>query len=476
MKAGSGRVAAFEPSVTTLFVSADLRGYIGPCGCSENMRGGIERAAFLIERAREEGHPVVFIDSGNALFGTPVIAPEAVPQQERKAKALAQAFAAMGLAGRAVGPLDNARGESFRESLGLRELSRVRMVTASIAVVRADTLNDAAELSAQARREGALFVVALVQQSFAAIRPAALGTGDGGANVLVAALAADEASTEENKMIGEHVKVVQVQNKGRSLLRLDVTLKNAASTVEFLRGSADQTRELDAIDQRIELLRGQMNEPMLNEQIKVLRKGKLEELVTRRDAVAAATIAVPVDHSSAQARFVPIEANIEQSSAVKAIVTAYDRDVGLINLAWAKEHGRSCDSPGAGQAAFVGSGACAGCHVAPTKSWQASRHAIAYQTLEAAGKNNHLDCVGCHVTGWYQPGGVCRIDQTEGRAAVGCESCHGPGSLHIAAQSKGTINRTVSAATCMGCHDHENAPHFNFDTYLEKVLGVGHGR
>ncbi len=475
MKAGSGPAAAFEPSVTTLFVSADLRGYIGPCGCSENMRGGIERAAFQIEHAKAEGHPVVFVDSGNALFGAPVIGPEAVPQQERKAKALAQAFTAMGLAGRAVGPLDNARGEAFRQSLGLRELPPVQMLTASIAVVRADTLGEVAGLSALARERGALFVLALVQQSFEAIRPAALGASSA-ANVIVAARADDEASSEENKMVGEQVKVVQVQSKGRSLLRIDVMLKNTASTVEFLRGPADQQKELDAVDQRIELLRGQVNEPMLNGPLKALRKGKLEELVTRRAAVASAPMAVPADHSSAQARFVPLEANVEQSPTVKEIVTAYDREVGLINVAWAKAHGRACEAPQKGQAGFVGSGACAGCHAAPANVWQGSKHALAYQTLETAGKNNHLDCVGCHVTGWQKPGGVCRIDQTEGRAAVGCESCHGPGSLHLAAPSKGTITRAVTAATCTGCHDRENAPHFNFETYVEKVLGPGHGR
>ena len=37
------------------------------------------------------GSPVVYLDSGNALFGSQSIAPEAVPQQERKAQALAHA-------------------------------------------------------------------------------------------------------------------------------------------------------------------------------------------------------------------------------------------------------------------------------------------------------------------------------------------------------------------------------------------------
>ena len=28
--------------------------------------------------------------------------------------------------------------------------------------------------------------------------------------------------------------------------------------------------------------------------------------------------------------------------------------------------------------------------------------------------------------------------------------------------------------TCLGCHDPENSPHFDFNAYLPKILGKGH--
>jgi len=464
------------PELTTLFISADLRGYIGPCGCSENMRGGIGRAAFQVAQAQQEGHPVLLLDSGNALFGAPTIAPEAVPQQERKAKALAQAFTTMGLVGRAVGPLDNARGEAFRVSLGLRELEPVQLLTPAIAVVTASELTAVPALTAKARAKGARFVVALVQQSFELTLPGAMQSEVGGPDLLIAALAKDELSTEENKLVGDRVRVVQLQSKGRSLLRVDLTLRGQAA-IEWVRSSAEKERELASLAERIELLRVQVNEPMLNQPLKVLRKAKLEEIIGRREALAAQPPPpVPADRSSVSARFIPLEASFEELPAVKEIVTAYDRDVGLINLAWAKEHPVTCETPAQGQAGFVGTATCQACHAGPAAVWKASKHALAYGTLENLGKNNHLDCVGCHVTGWKKPGGVCRIDQPAGRAEVGCESCHGPGSLHLAAPSKTTITRSVSAATCVGCHDRENAPHFAFETSVEKILGPGHGR
>jgi predicted CXXCH cytochrome family protein len=90
------------------------------------------------------------------------------------------------------------------------------------------------------------------------------------------------------------------------------------------------------------------------------------------------------------------------------------------------------------------------------------------------GKQYHLDCIGCHVDGWQKPMGVCRIDKTADREQVSCESCHGPGTTHLANPVKENMPRPQKEV-CMGCHDHENSPHFDFETYVLKIRGPGHG-
>ncbi|MFP2929676.1 hypothetical protein ACLESO_31655 [Pyxidicoccus sp. 3LG] len=150
-----------------LFVSADTRGYLGPCGCSENMRGGIARAAAQVLDARKGPLPVLYVDGGNSLFGEPHLKPGQVPQEERKAKALADAMRLMGLSVRATGPLDDTQGEPFRQGLGLPELppGAVKLLPAGarkVGVVAADTPEQLVEASARARSEGADFVVALL--------------------------------------------------------------------------------------------------------------------------------------------------------------------------------------------------------------------------------------------------------------------------------------------------------------------------
>jgi len=68
-----------------------------------------------------------------------------------------------------------------------------------------------------------------------------------------------------------------------------------------------------------------------------------------------------------------------------------------------------------GAARFVGTVACLACHVEAEEVFKTTKHPRGYATLVEVGKQHHLDCIGCHVTGWQQPQGVCRIDQTAGR-------------------------------------------------------------
>ncbi|MEW5739942.1 MAG: cytochrome c family protein [Myxococcota bacterium] len=461
-----------------LYFSADMKGYLGPCGCSENMRGGISRAAAELAKARASGVPVFYVDSGDGLFGAPSIPEDAVGQQERKARALADAFKAMGLSVRAPGPMDDARGASFREALQLPEVKagNIRWLTAGayqVAVISAADVAAAEALASKARGEGAAFTVALVPQSMDVALRGAISAPN--VDLVIASKPKDDFAAENSRVAGGATKVAQVQNKGRTLLRVDVSFRDGGR-VEWVKGTSERDRELTALDERIELMRAQVDAPGLGAELKALKQAKLEELLARRQALAEAPLPFPEDRTAATFRFVPLEPGLPQDPTVQAIEAAYDRDVGLLNLAWAKKHGKDCEPPDLDRAGYVGSAACIGCHPFAGKVWQATKHTHAYASLEEKGKQYHLDCIGCHVTGWKQPGGVCRIDDTDERREVGCESCHGPGWRHTQMPVKEHIKRAKEPAACTGCHDRENSPHFDFDSYVQKVLGPGHGQ
>ena len=471
--------ATVPPVEATLFFTSELKGYLGPCGCSENMRGGIDRAAFQLEQARKNGHPVLLIDTGNALFAERSIIPEAVGQQERKAKALAQVFSLMRLSATVSGPLDEARGAGFRTGLKLptfnsAALNPLDVKGHPVVVVSAPQADALISLAAQARASKASVVIGLFEGPFDEALKLSFTEGLE-LDVILATRGRDELSTEENKLVMGRVPVVQVQSKGRSLLRLDLTLRGTQK-VAWLKSPSETQRELEALAVRIEQLRGQVNDPSMGAELRALRRAKLDEIVARREALASESMPVPKTGNAAALRFVPLETSFERLPAATAFITAYDRDVGELNLAWAREHGVECPEPAPGKPSYVGTEVCRACHQQAFPQWQASKHARAYDSLVEKGKNNHLDCVGCHLTAWKEPGGVCRLDEVEGKTSVGCEMCHGPGSSHASLPVKTTIIRPSSAATCVGCHDRENSPHFDFEKYLPQILGPGHGQ
>jgi hypothetical protein len=134
----------------------------------------------------------------------------------------------------------------------------------------------------------------------------------------------------------------------------------------------------------------------------------------------------------------------------------------------------------------VGAASCVECHKDATEFWTQTRHAHAYDTLVGVKKQFSLDCIRCHVTGWQQPGGVCRIDRTEfggpgiggrgvGRRDVQCEDCHGPGSRHLD-DPTGHIQAKVPASFCMHCHEAANSPKFDDAKYRPFIVGPGHGQ
>ncbi|SDE12812.1 multiheme c-type cytochrome [Myxococcus virescens] len=473
-------VAASQGSGAILFLSADTRGYLGPCGCSENMRGGIARAAAQVQSARKGSLPVLYVDGGNSLFGEQRLKPGQVPQEERKAKALADAMRHMGLAVRATGPLDDTQGVDFRKGLGLPELApgAVKLLPAGerkVGVVAATTAAQLAEASAQARAQGADFVVGLLDVTLDVAQQAVEQPGLK-ADVVVATRTATEFSGEENRLVRSAVPVVALQSKGRSLLRVDLAYAPQTGPFALQKGQDDLEREAAALEQRTALLDKDINLPGTDPKLKALKQGKRDELVARRQALLDAPPVTPDGVNAFTLRFVPLESSLPSDAEAVALVSAYDADVGKMNLAWAKAHGQDCPPPAPGRAGFVGNEPCRTCHEDAFPVWEKSKHHHAWETLEQVGKQFHLNCVGCHVTGWEQPGGVCRLDKVAGREDVGCESCHGPGSEHADAPGAHNIIASPGESVCVTCHNPENSPHFDFATYLPRIVGPGHGK
>mgnify|MGYP002621019268 FL=1 len=157
-----------------------------------------------------------------------------------------------------------------------------------------------------------------------------------------------------------------------------------------------------------------------------------------------------------------------------ALRTAFNRSLRDLNRANATPP----RPPAEGQPGYVGSAACQSCHQDAHAQWAGTPHATAWHTLEQRDKDWDLSCIGCHLTGYRRPGGSS-LGHVEGLEGVQCESCHGPGSLHVGAPTlapdAGGVRRDVPSWVCAGCHNAEHSPRFDYDVWLPRVLGPGHG-
>jgi peroxiredoxin len=137
-------------------------------------------------------------------------------------------------------------------------------------------------------------------------------------------------------------------------------------------------------------------------------------------------------------------------------------------------------------AAHVGSDACRACHQKEFETWAAGPHAGATATLAESGKDGDPTCLKCHTTGFGRTGGYPSTGRPADHpdlARVGCESCHGPGTAHVAenAVKRGSIvslgdkcDSCVILQICGTCHDADNDPGFEFEVE-RKIDAIRHG-
>lgn len=145
--------------------------------------------------------------------------------------------------------------------------------------------------------------------------------------------------------------------------------------------------------------------------------------------------------------------------------------------------------PDVGGRTYIGAEACGECHTQAYEIWSNTKHAHAFDVL-ASGRAGEEDtwvdrtfdaeCITCHVAGWnYQQAlryesGFVDAESTPHLQNVQCENCHGPGSRHRDLQyGEGTEEERVAElefirlplaearTKCLGCHDLENSIRFH---------------
>ncbi len=141
---------------------------------------------------------------------------------------------------------------------------------------------------------------------------------------------------------------------------------------------------------------------------------------------------------------------------------------------------------------FVGSQVCKKCHEHAWEIWKKTPHSHAYRTLVDARRpsNSQYDpeCIVCHTVGFGYVSGYVNETKTPHIKDVGCESCHGPASVHVKNPTNAVWQMRINPwkympknkredaidQMCQKCHDAENDVHWTPNGFKKKWPKVEH--
>lgn len=472
--------AGTEPALR-LAVITDLKGYLEPCGCTSRPLGGIDRMAAKIKSLRDGSAPLVVVMGGDLFFDAARLEPERVDQATRNARTLVGILNDLRVAAALPGARDRAQPSELMASLdaeatfpwlamkGDAEVVRVDAdgVRVAIVGVRPGAEFDAARAAiGSAQAETDLTVVIVVGSRRDANRIAAI---DGVDFVVQGGLDEDEPVPPHQSGDGW---VLHASRQGQGLAVVDVYRVGDGPFADASEWSRQLAR--DNLDTQIAELAAKIDnwkKTGADAADLEVQSDRLEGLERERRALDQPPKAA--DGNSFSVQWVELDPDAPSDPTVNGLMRAHDKAVNEAN----REAFADLEPPplGPGDIAFVGSKACATCHAPAYSWWQAHPHGLAYETLEERDKQFNLDCVGCHVTGYNQPGGSTVTWNLDGALVdVGCESCHGPGASHVKNPAIDVL-KDPPESTCVGCHNEEHSDQFDYDNYRKAVIVPGHG-
>jgi Cytochrome c554 and c-prime len=479
----------------TVFYTGSVQGTLEPCGCNSDPLGGLDRFAGLVRSAARKG-PVLLVDAGNLLYPA-----AGVPANKRDAGRLRAAFVvkqmeALGLAGSPVGEGDLALGASglgrFRLSANLKLDGAAPSRIVTVGKIRVGLFGIADPDAAQMAGLPAENPVSVALSTTESLRKQ-------GAEVVIALVALDRSGARRiaaranidfviyGKHTGEGLeKAVRVG--GSTLLaageelqragRLDLVIRAAGPIVDA--GSPEETiHRREQLTEKIRALKAQLErwkrgEKGTDPSFVASKTAELSGAESELHTLGGTAWQAPATGSYFVNRLIRIQRVLPQDKSITSQMRSLDKAIGKVNLAQAV----APPAPTPGRATFVGQKACASCHKEATAFWKKTVHAGAWRTLVDGGKDLDLECVSCHVTGYGEVGGSA-LGFTRNLEAIQCETCHGPGSVHVAEkglEDPPAVRLETPETTCLGCHNEKHSDTFAYDPYLRDILGPGHGK
>ena len=444
-----------------LVLSGLLNGYIEPCGCAgmDRMKGWLSRRHTLFAELAEKNWPVVAVDTGLITNGFGI-------QEELKFDMAVNAFRLMGY---------DAIGLSNNE---LRFPADVLLTY----TVPANT------------HERSLFVSANVGvYGFTDLYTLPFKTIEvNGLRFCVTSVVFPDPSIDRD----DNIKVEDPAKRlGIVLPRIEK--EECDHNILIIHGTEDQAMELAEQFPQFDIILSGDSPAEPPAEPKITSKGQYLIEVGEKGKFLIVLGFYP-DSTAPRYQRLALDSRFKRSEDIHSLMIGYQGILKeIITTRGYKGLGLGLiDAPEAAvQGGYVGSRKCQSCHEESYRTWTQNRHSRAWDSLstvpptaDSADPPRDFDpeCISCHVVGWQHrenfpyKGGFVDIEKTPHLANVGCESCHGPGSAHMAAEvgDDEQLQENLRAAMrlgdraeklCQSCHDENNSPNFEFEKYYEII-------
>lgn len=446
----------------TLAWTAEVRGEIEVCGCPTVPYGGFERRERYLDRLREQGEPVVVLDAGEMLKKGARLAKAA--DEVLRANTVLTLTRKIGLDAWVPSATDlQLRGSTSGWDAALAvnveglppvqviERGGVKIGVLGVSGGEAGRGVDAAAVIQQARKamEGVTVDGWVLLSNAQQQTNRALAEGLPGLGLILATRGGDL----DPPVHTAGAPIIEAPDRGRFVSVVRWVIGTAPGPVGLVVDGPND-RGWQAWDDALERL--------------PLQAGPARPAEAARVAASwNALVGEAAGRNLALLRDRPLGTDLDTPSSsddTPPVLKAFQR----ASLDVAADHTSEPTST-----YYVGSGACVACHQQFWAAWAYSPHAGAWKALVTRQATVNPECIGCHSTGWGEPGGNASTDPTAMFTwkAVQCDSCHGAGSAHVA-NPRANHTAPVTKATCLACHDAANSPQFDYAAYLKRVSCV----
>jgi hypothetical protein len=463
-----------KPQLALVF-SGELDGYLEPCGCAglENQMGGLKRRHSLLKQLSAQGWPLVEFDLGGLDRRTGA-------QAAVKYGYALGSFIKMGYSAVGVGPLD------------------VQLGPDALAAVIINLPADSNPLVVA--NIGIYGMQESIDNGFT--RPYRVVAGGGKRIGVTSVLGARHATTAKN--VGDLAYVPPAEGLAKVAPKL--AAEKCDVQVLLVHGDPQEAGDLSRQFPQFQIVvtAGGAEEPP-KQPATIPGSGALLIEYGQKGKYLSVVGFFNDPNPAKRYRYqrVPLDSRFQDSPEMQAQLVAYQKELETMTLA-----GLGLTGVAHPDGDFRGSETCADCHTKAWAKFEQTPHFHATDTLMKLTPPRHFDpeCLSCHVTGWnpqeYFPytTGYVSLEATPQMKQNGCENCHGPGGDHVDAETgaatvtdqqrdslraamrlkivpnEGNKEKQADGAVmtrCMICHDHDNSPDFDFQTFWPKIEHKG---